>query len=185
MSQLVELVGADRKGFSRKTTRPAHLKANLSILLCCPSNLAHLCRSPPQPKWKSNHFIPWGDWQIKTNQFGVIPLLTCNKNTIFHLSCRSEGPITLIKPSSSLCYYDTPCLDRFKQATRVRQMGRKTESTKSMQGESSNSQSKYRHNTTGNVNDSSETFSIKEPKIVPQGSWICFAVSELIYYFYA
>lgn len=117
MPQLVEWVGEDSKGFSRKTTRPAHLRLIYlfySVLL--PAWHTSI-EAPQSQSERVSICIPWGDWQIKTNQFSVTLLLACNKNTIFHLCYRSEGPITLIKPFSFLCHYDTPCLDGFKQAT--------------------------------------------------------------------
>lgn len=123
MPQLVECAEEDSKGFSRKTTRPAHLRLiYLFYSVFLPARRTSV-EAPQSQSGRVSICIPWGDWQIKTNQFSVTPLLACNKNTIFHLCYRSERPITLIKPFSSLCYYDTPCLDGFKQAGEVRQAG--------------------------------------------------------------
>lgn len=79
-----------------KTTRAAHLRLiDLFYSVFLPALTYRL--EPSKPSGRVSICIPWGDWQIKTNQFSVTLLLACNKKMIFHLCYRGEEPITLIK----------------------------------------------------------------------------------------
>lgn len=67
MPQLVECAEEDSKGFSRKTTRPAHLRLiYLFYSVFLPARRTNV-EAPQSQSGRVSICIPWGDWQIKTN----------------------------------------------------------------------------------------------------------------------